>query len=154
MSVATNETPGAPLSLIGVRAQHISPSEASLPALGLHITSLVDSYMVWIGVTEEPPETVQNAPRSGSLCKDWACAMPPSSGSTAVGPATSLFRSATLDVALPMAQRLARRFRKQVFLSVDIPAPLLSTAQGSRLLFDAEKGIVEALKDLEPPSIS
>ncbi|KAF8839491.1 hypothetical protein BDN67DRAFT_969999 [Paxillus ammoniavirescens] len=131
------------------RARYIPPPEPTLPALALHVTSLVDSYMLWVGVTEEPPETVQNAPRSGSLCRDWACAMPSAPGTTALGPATSLFRSSGSDVALSMAQRLAKRFRKQIFLSVDIPPLYLSTAQGSRLLLDAEKGIVEALKELE-----
>ncbi|KIJ68003.1 hypothetical protein HYDPIDRAFT_148213 [Hydnomerulius pinastri MD-312] len=139
-------------SLIDVRTKYVSPSEPALPALGLHITTLVDSYMVWVGVTEESPETVQNAPRSGSLCKDWACAMPSTPGSTALGPATSLFRSSGSDVALSMAQRLARRFRKQIFLSVDIPPTFLATAQGSRILLDAEKGIVEALKGIETAS--
>lgn len=43
---------------------------------------------------------------------------------------------------------LARRFHRQIFLSVDVPATLLSTPRGSHLLFDAEKGIVAALSSL------
>lgn len=42
----------------------------------------------------------------------------------------------------------ARRFHRQIFLSVDVPATLLSTRQGYNLLFDAEKGIVAALNSL------
>ncbi|KIJ19173.1 hypothetical protein PAXINDRAFT_69942 [Paxillus involutus ATCC 200175] len=128
------------------RTRYIPPPEPTLPALALHVTSLVDSYMLWAGVTEEPPETVQNAPRSGSLCRDWACAMPSAPGITGLGPATSLFRSSGSDAALSMAQRLAKRFRKQIFLSVDIPPLYLSTAQGSRLLLDAEKGLLKRSK--------
>ncbi|KAF9233324.1 hypothetical protein BU15DRAFT_54046 [Melanogaster broomeanus] len=134
-------------SSIAVRTRYIPPAEPTLPALGLQITSLVDSYMLWIGVTGEPPETVQNAPRSGTLCRDWACAMP--SGHTGPGPATSLFRSSGSDIALSMAQRLARRFRKQIFLSVDIPPAYLTAAEGSRILLEAEKGIVEMLKAID-----
>ncbi|KAF9222742.1 hypothetical protein BS17DRAFT_783316 [Gyrodon lividus] len=136
-------------SSIDVRSKYIPSPEPTLPALGLHITSLVDSYMLWVGVTQEPHETVQNAPRSGTLCRDWACAMPSAPGSTGLGPATSLFRSSGSDAALSMAQRVARRFQKQIFLSVDIPPAYLAAAQGSRLLFDAEKEIVEALKEIE-----
>lgn len=63
-------------SLISVSSRYIAPTDPSLPALALQITSLVDSYMIWIGATNQPPESVQNAARSGSLCRDWACAMP------------------------------------------------------------------------------
>jgi proteasome assembly chaperone 4 len=67
--------------LISVRTKYVAPAEAALPALGVHITRLVDSYMVWVGVTDETAETVEHAPRGGSLCRDWACAMPPTPGS-------------------------------------------------------------------------
>lgn len=127
------------------RAVYIPPAERELPALALHIVSLVDSYMLWLGITEESPDTVQNAPRSGSLCKDWACAMPPPPGSKVSGPASPLFRTSGSDVALSMAQRLAQKFRKQIFLSVDIPSVYLAVPHGSRLLLDAEKRILEAL---------
>lgn len=67
-------------SLISVSSKYIAPSDPSLPALALQITSFVDSYMIWIGATNQPPESVQNAARSGSLCRDWACAMPAPTG--------------------------------------------------------------------------
>ncbi|KAJ8588858.1 hypothetical protein M405DRAFT_696736, partial [Rhizopogon salebrosus TDB-379] len=132
-----------------VSSKYVASSDPSLPALALQITSLVDSYMIWVGVTNQPPESVQNAARSGLLGRDWACAMPASPGNTGFGPATSLFRSPNSDVTFSMAQRLARRFGRQIFLSVDVPATLTSTPKGSSLLFDAEKGIVTALKGLE-----
>ena len=37
----------------------------------------------------------------------------------------------------------ARRFKKQVFLSVDVPASFMGQRQ--RILFEAEKGIVATL---------
>jgi proteasome assembly chaperone 4 len=43
----------------------------------------------------------------------------------------------------------ARRFKKQIFLSVDIPAAVVGFGQGQELLLDAERGLVEALKELE-----
>ncbi|KAL4074244.1 hypothetical protein V8B97DRAFT_1931238 [Scleroderma yunnanense] len=137
------------MSSIKTRTIYISPSDRELPALALQVTSLTDSYMVWLGVTEEPPEAVKNAARSGSLCRDWACAMPSSPGSRVAGPATPLFRSTGSDVALSMAQRLATRFHKQIFLSVDIPSVYLATPHGSRLLLEAEKEIVGALRNPE-----
>ena len=63
-------------SLISVNSKYIAPSDPSLPALALQITSLVDSYMIWVGVTNQLPESVESAARSGLLCRDWACAMP------------------------------------------------------------------------------
>ncbi|KAH7911983.1 hypothetical protein BJ138DRAFT_1084495 [Hygrophoropsis aurantiaca] len=133
-------------SAIRIKTICILPSDPSLPALALRITSLVDSYMLWVGVTDQPAENIENAPPSGSLCKDWACAMPVAHNSSQVGPATSLFHSSSSDIAFSMAQRLARRFRKQIFLSIDIPTTFQTASQGSRLMLDAEKGIVDALK--------
>lgn len=112
--------------LIDVRTKYIAPAEATLPALGVHITRLVDSYMVWVGVTEERAETVEDAPRKGLLCRDWACAMPSAPGNAVsvcnekvsqlcterscmqhgAGAATTLYRTSASDVAFSMAQRL------------------------------------------------
>ncbi|KAG0701332.1 hypothetical protein DFH29DRAFT_927344 [Suillus ampliporus] len=136
------------LSLISVTSKYVAPSDPSLPALALQITSLVGSYMIWVGATNQPPESVHHAAHSGVLCRDWACAMPALPGNTGPGPATSLFRSSSSDVSFSMAQRLARRFHQQIFLSIDVPSSLLSTPRGSHLLFDAEKGIVAALNSL------
>lgn len=44
---------------------------------------------------------------------------------------------------------IAKRFRKQIFLSVDVPPAILSMSQSHKLLFAVEKGIVGALKDIE-----
>ena len=85
--------------------------------------------------------------------------------------ATSLFRSSSADIALSMAQRLgnagmqiaakrgphgypvAKRFKKQIFLSVDIPSGFSSLGGGQKLAFDAEKGIVAALKEIEAATV-
>ena len=48
--------------------------------------------------------------------------------------------------------RLAKRFQKQIFLSVDIPSGFSPNGQGDKLLFEAEKGIVAALKEIESRS--
>lgn len=61
--------------MIQVWTRFVPPAEPTQPALAVEITRLVDSYMVWVGVTAETAETVGDAARSGSLCKDWACAM-------------------------------------------------------------------------------
>jgi proteasome assembly chaperone 4 len=91
--------------------------------------------MIWVGVTKETGETVEKAPLSGSLCKDWACAMPPAPGS-GYGPATTLYRTSSSDVASAMAQRLAKRVGKPVFLSVDVV---------EEMWMAAEKGITTLL---------
>lgn len=131
-----------------VTTKCLESRNASLPSLVLQVTQLVDSYMLWIGVSEGSPDDAEVAVMRGRLSKDWACAMPPKAPSL-VGPATSFFRSSTSDVALSMAQRLAKRFKKQMFLSVDVPHSFLSMGNGQELLLEAERGIVVTLKDME-----
>ncbi|KAF4620635.1 hypothetical protein D9613_000436 [Agrocybe pediades] len=128
----------------------IKPSDPSLPPLVLQITQMVDTYMLWIGAADGNANPVdgEKAVLNGNLCKDWACAMPPRTAG-APSSATSLFRASSSDVALPMAQRLAKRFRKQIFLSVDIPISFMTMGQGQQLVFEAEKGIVATLKEIE-----
>lgn len=43
----------------------------------------------------------------------------------------------------------AKRFQKQIFLSVDIPSSSLTMDYGQQLLQEAEKGIVATLKEME-----
>ena len=42
----------------------------------------------------------------------------------------------------------AKRFKKQIFLSVDIPPEVYSSGQGSAVLLEVEKGLVGQLRDL------
>jgi len=56
----------------------LGSSDPSLPPLALQVTQMVDSYMLWIGAVEANVEGAgEKAVLKGSLCKDWACAMPP-----------------------------------------------------------------------------
>ncbi|KAH9949600.1 hypothetical protein B0H21DRAFT_727593 [Amylocystis lapponica] len=145
MSSGTTQTPS-----IRVHTTFIPPSDVSLPALAVQTTQLVDSYMLWVGTTEQPPEEVHKAPSLGFLSKDWACAMPARDSNANIPPAaTSLLRSSSSDVALSMAQRLARRFKKQIFLSIDVPPSFLSMGQGAKLIFAVEKAVVDTLKAME-----
>ena len=70
---------------VQVHTKYIAPSEKTLPPLALQITQLVGSYMIWVGITEEPAEKAEIAPSQGSLLRDWACAMPPTNVSTVKG---------------------------------------------------------------------
>ncbi|KAI0780108.1 hypothetical protein C8Q74DRAFT_1367886 [Fomes fomentarius] len=153
---------------IQVVTHYIPSAELGLPALAVQITRLVGTYMVWVGTTDGEPEEVQNAPTQGYLGKDWACAMPPSESSNTPGAATSLYRSSASDAALTMAQRLgdisvllpharhtlteatgfvavARRTKKQIFLSIDTPPSLGSMGQDGKLLLAIERAVVELL---------
>ncbi|KAF6763113.1 hypothetical protein DFP72DRAFT_986861 [Ephemerocybe angulata] len=127
---------------------YLASSTPSLPGLVLQVTQLVDSYMLWVGISDGGPDDIERVASQGSLCKDWAVAMPPRPPAKEAS-GTSLFRPASSDVALSMAQRLARRFKKQIFLSVDMPAAIVGFGQGQMLLLDAERGIIERLKELE-----
>ncbi|KIK67244.1 hypothetical protein GYMLUDRAFT_238561 [Collybiopsis luxurians FD-317 M1] len=90
--------------MISTKVQYIASANPSIPAFALQITQLVDSYMLWISPTEALEDDVEKTPLQGSLCRDWACAMPPK-GAT-VQAATSIFRTSNSDLSISMAQRL------------------------------------------------
>ncbi|KAI1794083.1 hypothetical protein LXA43DRAFT_997584 [Ganoderma leucocontextum] len=131
---------------IRVETRHFPPAEPALPALAVQITRLVDTCMLWVGTTDVEAEDIQQAPLQGSLSKDWACAMPTRDTSGTPAAATSLYRSSGSDASLAMAQRLARRFKKQIFLSIDVPPSLGSMGQEGGLLLAIERAAVEVLK--------
>ncbi|OBZ67160.1 hypothetical protein A0H81_12812 [Grifola frondosa] len=135
---------------IHVDIKYIPPSEPSLPALAVQITQLVGSYMLWVGTTDSEEE-LANAPVQGCLSRDWACAMPARDAGMPAA-ATSLYRSSSSNAALSMAQRLARRFKKQIFLSIDVPPSFQSMGQEGKVLLAIERAVVEAVKEKETPS--
>ncbi|KAI9442497.1 hypothetical protein H4582DRAFT_2073051 [Lactarius indigo] len=128
------------MTVISVETKYFPSSRPSSPALVVQVTCLADSYMVWVGATEEPEENAERATLQGQLGKDWVVAMPPWKTLPATG--TQLLRSSNSDVALSIATRLARRYEKQIFLSVDVP-------EDSGLLLEAEKAVFGRLKDIE-----
>ncbi|KAI0031745.1 hypothetical protein K488DRAFT_51444 [Vararia minispora EC-137] len=132
---------------IRVETGYQPPSTDGIPALALQAICLVNSYMLWIGITEEDGPDAAIA--AGKLTADWACAIPPIGVSFNDTSATSLLRSSSSDLSLSVSQRLARRFKKQIFLSIDIPASLASSSQGARAILEAEKFLVKTLKELE-----
>ncbi|KAF8499736.1 hypothetical protein F5888DRAFT_1610719 [Russula emetica] len=135
---------------ISVETKYFPSSGASSPALALQVTCLVDSYMLWIGVTEELEENASRAILQGHLGKDWAVSMPPWKTLPATG--SQLLRSSSSDVALSIAKetgddlRTARRFGKQIFLSVDIP---VSMGDDSGILVRVERALMDTLREIE-----
>lgn len=63
--------------MIETETRYFPATGDGVPAFALQVTKLVDSYMLWIGVTDRRPEEIERAAESGKLCKDWVCAMPP-----------------------------------------------------------------------------
>ncbi|EIW63366.1 uncharacterized protein TRAVEDRAFT_113826 [Trametes versicolor FP-101664 SS1] len=138
-------------SRIHVDTRYFPSAELAVPALAVQTTRLVDTYMLWVGTTDVEPDQAETAPLQGCLAKDWACAMPvrqtvrPSTPAAA----TPLYRSSSSEAALSMAQRLARRFKKQIFLSIDVPPSLGSMGQEGKLLLAIERALVDNLKSHE-----
>ncbi|KAI8993076.1 hypothetical protein BD414DRAFT_412819 [Trametes punicea] len=131
---------------IQIDTRHFPPADLALPALAVQTTRLVDTYMLWVGTTDVEPEQVASAPLQGCLAKDWACAMPARDTSGTPAAATPLYRSSSSEAALSMAQRIARRFKKQIFLSIDMPPSLGSMGQEGKLLLAIERALVDTLK--------
>lgn len=65
------------MASISVETKYFPSSGVSSPALALQVTCLVDSYMLWMGVTEELEENSNRATLQGHFGKDWAVSMPP-----------------------------------------------------------------------------
>lgn len=66
------------MSPITVQATIISSTEPSQPNIAIQVTCLVDSYMIWAGTTDAADNDMARLlPAQGTLCRDWACAMPP-----------------------------------------------------------------------------
>ncbi|KAF8608795.1 hypothetical protein BDV93DRAFT_602686 [Ceratobasidium sp. AG-I] len=143
-----------------------------------YITHLVDSYFIWVGGTNDKPDSalamfppasggplsddvenetsqawesksielfVAQVMQGGLVAKDWACAMPSKQVSLPVL-GTSIFRTGDSDESLAISQRLARRFQKQILLSLDIPVGVRSSGQTSFFLLQVEKHLLMTLK--------
>jgi len=113
------------------------------PSFHLHLTRLRNTLMIWIGTgpptdvaptgevsphpqLTSPPNVA--GPSEKRLAADWGVAMPALGRMPVTG--TPVFRSGAMDVAVPMSQRLARRFpQNQIHLSLSLPASL--TESGS-----------------------
>ncbi|KAL7281723.1 hypothetical protein ACG7TL_005041 [Trametes sanguinea] len=178
MAQTQQDTPAAAIQpRIHVDTRYFPPAGLGLPALAVQTTRLVDTYMLWVGTTDVEPELVANAPLQGCLAKDWACAMPAREMSGTPPAATPLYRTSSSEASLSMAQRLgawllsfvtatlldwdarahigdcitgaARRFKKQIFLSIDMPPSLGSMGQEGKLLLAIERAVVDTLKSHE-----
>ncbi|KAK1924414.1 hypothetical protein DB88DRAFT_490327 [Papiliotrema laurentii] len=119
----------------GLRIDHTtlpSPLPGS-PSFIFHLTHLTNTLLLWIGTgqpTDPADPTAVITPVERKLAQDWAVAMP-STRNLPVA-ATSIYRGGG-DIALPMSQRLARRFpTSQIHLSLSLP-PSLTSASGPSL---------------------
>ncbi len=73
-------------SSLKVEVKSLASGDPTLPPLVLQVTKMVGTYMLWVGVSTNKHGNGEQAILDGSLCKDWACAMPPSK--TVSGPLT------------------------------------------------------------------
>jgi proteasome assembly chaperone 4 len=141
MSVSATDEPKIKVST------HYFGATPTTPAIVIQVTHLDGSYMLWAGLTEaDLEETAVQSIAQGRLTRAWACGMPPTNPSIPPG-GTSIFQSQNVEPVLPMAMRLAKRFKKQMFLSVDIP--ISGGHEASLISLEIEKRLVETLKKLE-----
>ncbi|KIY61643.1 hypothetical protein CYLTODRAFT_362581, partial [Cylindrobasidium torrendii FP15055 ss-10] len=93
------------------------------------ITSLINSFMIWAGSANATTED-SNPGENGRLFRDWTCAMS-QPNKQPIG--TTLLRTSTSDAALSMAQRIARRTPKAIFLSADVSPQHAPVAERSSI---------------------
>ncbi|ODO08904.1 hypothetical protein L198_00643 [Cryptococcus wingfieldii CBS 7118] len=140
---------------------HLPSPFPSAPSFNFHLTLLTSTLFIWagsgpasdsegpgslpgggIGLEESGAGEVEGEAQGAGkrlegegverrLAGDWAVAMP-ARGNIPVT-ATRLFRSGSTDIALPMSQRLAKKFpAHQVHLSLSLP-PSLTQQSGSSI---------------------
>jgi len=63
---------------VKVEVKSVASGDPTLPPLVLQVTKMVGTYMLWVGVSTNKDGNGEQAILDGNLCKDWACAMPPS----------------------------------------------------------------------------
>ena len=54
-----------------------------------------------------------------------------------------------LTLVLCLSWPAARRFKKQIFLAVDVPPSFMALGNGPQLIMAVERAVVDALKSLE-----
>lgn len=126
-----------------------------IPGIIVQITRGVDTYIIWAGTTTQAISGGDEAQKSlavqsGRLGVDWACSMPSPKPSMPVA-GTTLLRTSQDPVALPLSQRLAQRFKKQMFVSIDISASQKIGGKGPMVALAVEKAVIVSLKALENP---
>ncbi|KAI9197340.1 uncharacterized protein BJ171DRAFT_570743 [Polychytrium aggregatum] len=115
-------------------------------AVHFQVVVMADSLIVWAGKGDGPSDQQQrrsasdSAPtgRLGSL----ALAMP--NLGNGVPTSTKLFGASLDERSESMAKRLAAKFKKQFFVTIDLP----STPDGIELSLFAEKKLVQVVKDV------
>ncbi|OCF43157.1 hypothetical protein I317_03001 [Kwoniella heveanensis CBS 569] len=135
------------------------------PAFVFHLTKMVDTLVIWVGTgtstaaASDPHQGDSGSASTGvvvgekKLAGDWSVAMP-SRGNIPVT-ATPIYRSGASDIALPMSQRLARKFpSNQIHLSLSLPSSLTSQSgpnldpYASKMLLVMEKKLGTWLDDI------
>ncbi|CAH7670280.1 hypothetical protein BY996DRAFT_4581818 [Phakopsora pachyrhizi] len=114
-----------------------------MPDLVFHLTRLTGSMMIWVGTvsTEENQSST-----SVCLTKDWSCAVPPFSSFSAISTQLSS-NSPANTFSHSLSQKLAQRFKIQIFLSIDISPELLELEHSMRIQLEKELFII--VKSLE-----
>jgi len=133
--------------------RYFPANEIGLPAVVVQVTCWIGSYMIWAGTTDEAIDEqdttrITGLVEQGRLGQDWACAMPSPKPSIPVT-GTALLRSNRSALAISMSQRLAQRFKKQYFVSIDILPSHSSMGQESVVALTLEQQVVKTLTEIE-----
>ncbi|KAK4687857.1 proteasome assembly chaperone 4, partial [Tremellales sp. Uapishka_1] len=116
----------------------------SCPTFHFHLTRLSQTLMIWVGAgPPSTPETLAYSAPDERKLAEWAVSMPARPVRAFLTPfppsltrsnqdlpvsSTPIFRNGAADLALPLSQRLAKRFpANQILLQLSLPASL--TAQ-------------------------
>ncbi|PVG01217.1 hypothetical protein CPB86DRAFT_805394 [Serendipita vermifera] len=129
-----------------------------IPGIVVQVINGVECQMIWAGTTNGAPqgETEQDIDtlvQQGRLGADWACSMTTKKESIPVA-GTTLLKTTKDATAFPLSQRLAQRFKKQIFVSIDISPIHLVDGKSSTLTVAVERVIVSTLKSIEDTPVT
>lgn len=115
-----------------------------LPDFIFHFTRLTQSMLIWIGhaPADGNGACLSSPGTNASLAKDWSCALASSSFPAVSTQLNSLNPTHTFSQSL--AQKIAQRFRIQVFVSIDLPPLVLESESGVKL--ELEKQLFDQIQ--------
>jgi len=119
--------------------QTLHPPSSTLPQLYFQLIQLDATLLVWVSSA--------NARENTHLADAWACAIPSPNPAIPTA-ATSLYRSSHSDAAPTLAARLARRFKCQTFVSLDLGSSMTAFINPNELSQHLEKSLIAWLKEV------
>ncbi|KAH8917329.1 hypothetical protein BT69DRAFT_1354839 [Atractiella rhizophila] len=125
------------MSAISTHTLSIAPQSPLYPSIILTYTFLSKSLLVNIGTDAHTPR----------IAVEWSCGVP--ERGTIPASSTLIFKppNGSGDWTTTVSQRLARRFKTQIHLSLDVPQQMMDGPGSEKVVLEIEKQLVKDLQE-------